>query len=178
MPTPSLVIARPTVEMAASYFQFVDELRAHGDRVWESMFPAAGEDAREFVARLLRAETFAEPPLGMRTTYWAMSSGTVVGRGVLRHELTEELAEFGGQISYEVRPSYRGQGVATELLRQILQTEEARRLGRLLVTCAPTNVASNKTIQANGGRLEKTCFVERVKRDTNYYWIDVSVSQG
>ncbi len=174
MQTPSLVLATPTVEAAVSYLELIDEMRTHGDRIWETMVPAPGEDAKAFVAQLVRAETAAPPPTVTKTTYWATMSGAVVGRGVLRHSLTHELAEFGGHISYEVRPSYRRQGVATEMLRQLLLTDKARAIGKLLVTCDPTNVASNKTIRVNGGQLVKTDFVERINRETNYYWIDLS----
>jgi predicted acetyltransferase len=177
-PAPSLVLSRPTIELVGSYLQFIDEMRVHGDSIWEGMAPMAGEGEPEFVARLVRAETSATPPRVTTTTYWATISGTVVGRGALRHELTQDLAEFGGHIGYEVRPSWRRKGVATEMLRQILLTEKAREIGRLLLTCAPTNTASNKTIQANGGRLVKTSFVERIGRDTNYYWIDLPSGGG
>jgi predicted acetyltransferase len=167
-----LVLSKPTVELAPSYLAFLDELRLNGDRVWESMLPLAGEDAAGFIGRLARAETTALPPLVPTTTYWATLAGTVVGRGALRHVLTEELAEFGGHVSYEVRPSWRRRGVATALLRKILSTKKAREIGTLLITCAPGNAGSNRTIRANGGQLLKTSFVARVNRETNYYRID------
>jgi predicted acetyltransferase len=170
----SLILSRPTVELVASYLEFIDEMRSQGDRIWETWVPTAGEGAPEFVARLVRAETSAVPPSVTTTTYWATISSTVVGRGALRHQLTPDLAEFGGHISYEVRPSYRRKGVATEMLRQILSTAKAKEIGRLLLTCAPTNIASNKTIRANGGRLVRTSFVERINRETTYYQIDLS----
>jgi len=174
----SLIISQPTVELVASYLESIDEMRIHGDRIWESWVPMAGEGTPEFVARLVRAETSAIPPSVTTTTYWATISGTVVGRGALRHELTQDLAEFGGHVSYEVRPSHRRQGIATEMLRQILLTPKAKEIGTLLLTCAPANIASNKTIQANGGRLVKTSFVERIDRDTNYYRVDLSIGHG
>jgi predicted acetyltransferase len=59
------------------------------------------------------------------------------------------------------------------MLKLILQTAKAKEIGRLLLTCAPDNIASNKTIQKNGGVLAKTAFVERVQRQTNYYWIEI-----
>ena len=162
-----------------SYLECIEEMRAHGEHIWEPMVPTANEDAPAFVARLVRAETSVVPPLVTKTTtYWATISGTVVGRGALRHELTQELAEFGGHISYEVRPSYRRKGVATEMLRQILLTAKAREIGTLLLTCAPTNVASDKTIRANGGHLEKTSFVERFQRDTSYYRIELLTTRS
>lgn len=97
----------------------------------------------------------------------------VVGRIALRHRLNANLTEFGGHIGYEVRPTVRRQGIATEMLRLILATQKANEIGRLLLTCSPTNAASNKTIVANGGVLERTIWVKRVKRDTNLYWIDL-----
>jgi predicted acetyltransferase len=173
-----LILTKPSVDWVASYLAFIDEMRIQGDHIWEGMVPTAGEDAPGFVARLTRAETSVVPPLTtMTTTYWATISGTVVGRGALRHELTPDLAEFGGHISYEVRPSYRRKGVATEMLRQILSTEKAKEIGTLLLTCSPVNLASNETILANGGHLVKTGFVERIARDTNYYRIDLPIDR-
>jgi hypothetical protein len=40
-----------------------------------------------------------------------------------------------------------------------------------LLTCAPDNIASNKTILANGGILSKTAFVEKWQRDTNSLYV-------
>ncbi|MHB8418772.1 MAG: GNAT family N-acetyltransferase [Myxococcales bacterium] len=168
-----LIVARPAIDLLASYLQFIEELRLQGDRVWDSMVPLAGEDGAAFVSRLAGAETAAVPPSVATTTYWATIAGTVVGRGALRHVLTQELAEFGGHVSYEVRPSYRRRGVATELLRQILSTAEAQEIGTLLLTCAPTNIGSNRAIRANGGQLVKTSFVARVNRETSYYRIEL-----
>jgi predicted acetyltransferase len=95
----------------------------------------------------------------------------VVGRIALRHDLNANLKEFGGHIGYEVRPSCRKKGFAKEMLKQLLQTPKALEIRSLLLTCAPTNLASNKTILANGGILTKTAFVEKWKRETNYYLI-------
>jgi predicted acetyltransferase len=59
------------------------------------------------------------------------------------------------------------------MLRRVLALPKARDIGRLLLTCAPDNVASNRTILACGGVLERTIFVERIARATNLYWITV-----
>lgn len=175
--TEGLTLSKPAVELLASYLGFIDEQRSHGETVWATMVPASGEDAPEFIQRLRRAETAILPPLVTpTTTYWATISTIVVGRAALRHALTPELAEFGGHISYEVRPSYRRQGIATELLRQLLQTPKAKEIGTLLLTCDPANIGSNRTIRANRGQLLKTVFVERIQRDTNSYQIELATS--
>ena len=98
----------------------------------------------------------------------------LLGRIALRHFLNDNLKEFGGNIGYEVRPSARRKGIATEMLRLLLLTPKAKEIGRVLLTCAPDNIGSNRTIVSNGGILEKTVFVQKWNRDTNYYWIVIA----
>lgn len=167
-------LERPSSELVVSYLHFIEEMRANGDKVWEGMIPKADETHKAFVKRLLLAGTHPEPGLVPDSTYWATDDGQVVGRIALRHELNDNLKEFGGHIGYEVRPSSRRRGLAKEMLRLILQTPKALSIGEVLLTCAPDNVASIKTIAANGGVLERTAFVEKWQRQTNYYWIDLS----
>jgi predicted acetyltransferase len=166
-------LARPEMSLAPSYFSFVDEMAAHGEKVWEGFLPSAGESVEQFIARIIISETSPRPGLVPESTYWGVRGGQVVGRISLRHVLNENLAEFGGHIGYEVRPSVRRQGVATSLLKQILETPKAREIGRLLLTCAPDNAASIKTILNNGGVFEKSAYVEKWKRQTQYYWIEL-----
>jgi predicted acetyltransferase len=86
---------------------------------------------------------------------------------VLRHELTEELADVGGHIGYHIIAPWRGQGHATRMLTDGLG--KARRLGlsRVLLTCAPDNVASRRVIIANGGQPDGS------RRGEDRFWIDL-----
>lgn len=148
-------------------------MRAGGETLWPGWEPGDGESDDAFVARLVGAADIAGPDVVAQTIFWAVEGNVVVGRIALRHRLTAALEEFGGHVGYEVRPSHRRRGVGREMLRLLLQTEKAREIGHLLLTCAPDNVGSNKTIVANGGVLSHTVFVERVQRLTNSYWIDL-----
>jgi predicted acetyltransferase len=166
-------LTRPAFALVPSYLDFLDEVAAHGERVWPSR-PEPAEAPEAFVARLLQAEVAPDPPHLPQTTYWATMGESVAGHIGLRHGLNAELAELGGHIGYTVRPSHRGRGLAKEMLRQVLRTSKAQEIGRLLLTCAPDNAASNRTIRANGGVLERTIFVERIGRETNLYWITLT----
>jgi predicted acetyltransferase len=169
----TLNLTRPAFALVPSYLDFLNEVAAHGERVWPAR-PEPAETPDAFVARLLRAEVAPDPPQVPQTTYWARMGEAVVGHIGLRHGLNAELAELGGHIGYTVRPSRRGQGLAKEMLRQVLRTPKAQEIGRLLLTCAPDNAASNRTIRANGGVLERTIFVERIGRESNLYWITLA----
>lgn len=88
----------------------------------------------------------------------------------LRHHIDHPiLGTWGGHTGYSVRPSERGKGYATQMLR--LNMEKAKEMGlqKLLVTCNEKNPASEKVILKCGGVYESTLPVKesRIKR----YWI-------
>lgn len=169
-----LDLARPRLDLVDSYLDFIQEMRDHREKIWEGFVPNSGESNSDFVQRILKSEHRPAISLVPETTYWAVVGPLVVGRIALRHHLNPKLEEFGGHIGYEVRPSSRRKGYAKEMLQKILRTDKAREIGELLLTCAPDNLASNKTILANGGVLVRTAYVEKWKRDTNYYRIDLT----
>jgi predicted acetyltransferase len=100
------------------------------------------------------------------------SDNRIVGVIDLRHHIKHPILEtWGGHCGFSVRPSERGKGYAKEMLR--LNIENAKILGieKLLITCDVENIASEKTILANGGVYEETIEVDgcEIKR----YWINV-----
>ena len=99
------------------------------------------------------------------SSFWLMADGVPVGKGNLRHRLTDALREAGGHIGYGIASNQRGKGYGKELLRLLLA--EARRMGiteEILVTVNPGNIASRKVAEANGGQLR------RETEEHVYYW--------
>lgn len=88
----------------------------------------------------------------------------------LRHRIdTPILSSWGGHIGFSVRPSERRRGYAKEMLRQLLSVCRARGMGSVLVTCGSENIASERTITANGGVFDSEITVDgrKIKR----FWI-------
>lgn len=96
--------------------------------------------------------------------------GRIVGRVSIRHELNDYLAERGGHIGYGIRPEFRGQGYATQILLNALHVVRELGVQKVLVTCNDSNTASSIVIEKCGGVLENIIEAEdgeRVRR----YWI-------
>ena len=99
----------------------------------------------------------------------AENDGNLVGRTSIRHEIIDFLLSVGGHIGYGVRPSYRRQGFATEILRQSLTFMHGLGVTKVLVTCDEDNLGSIRVIESQGGILEnKVEFEGTLKRR---YWI-------
>lgn len=99
-----------------------------------------------------------------------LTDDSVVGIIDLRHHIDHPiLGVWGGHIGYSIRPSERGKGYAPQMLAQCVRKAGERGMERVLVTCSPWNIASEKTIQKCGGVFEKDVTVdgEAIRR----YWI-------
>ncbi|WP_196884719.1 GNAT family N-acetyltransferase [Arthrobacter sp. CAN_A214] len=98
--------------------------------------------------------------------------GNLVGRVSIRHSLNPFLRTVGGHIGYAVRPRFRRQGYAHQILT--LSLVQARELGisRVLLTCDADNIASRTTIEKCGGALEASPLAGSDVPGKLRYWID------
>ena len=148
-----LKLVEPTKEYEAQVMAYRAAFLQSGD----SLDGCAGLEETESYADWLDFEgRFAKKNYVPSTVCLAVreEDDKVVGIIDLRHELTDFLLRYGGNIGYSVLPSERGKGYAGQMLRLML--EKARELGleRVLVTCDKDNIASAKSILRSGGVLE------------------------
>lgn len=97
--------------------------------------------------------------------------GVIVGRTSIRHSLNEFLFNYAGHIGYGVRPKFRRQGVATEILKQSLKIIRAVGVSEILMTCDDDNLGSATVIESQGGRLENRIDFDGVLK--RRYWISL-----
>ena len=169
--TPSLAYKEAMLEAAG-------EMHACGE--WDITPEALEARFATLIQELAAARDPATAPEGVLPylDYWLIENTTWVGLLTLRPKITAELMRSGGHIGYVIRPSRRGQGYGTSLLR--LGLEQARALGlrRVLLTCADTNLGSRKIIEANGGQLEDVIQVEANRPPVRRYWITLTPVDG
>ncbi len=100
----------------------------------------------------------------------------IVGTVNVRWDLNEAMLRFGGHIGYGIRPSERRKGY--NKINLYLALKEAKKIGldHVMIDCAVSNIASDKTIQALGGTLGR-CEKDPTDGElTNVYWINVEES--
>ena len=118
----------------------------------------ADDEAFRAFAASVRAEALEEAPrpegFVPATELWWVEGDDFLGRIAIRHRLTPRLLEMGGHIGYDVRPSARRRGHATEMLRQALGVARDLGIERALITCDVDNIGSRTVIERNGGILE------------------------
>jgi predicted acetyltransferase len=137
----------------------LDAARVHKEVMelddWQFLLSNYVQD-EEFCAYLDRVAALKSPesvPVGMVTSTFlvAVVDGKIAGRLSIRHELNDFLALVGGHIGYGVAPEFRGQGVATYMLKYGLEFMKARGEERIFISCHSDNAASRKIIEKCGG---------------------------
>ncbi len=152
-----LRLVRPSERYRETFLHGLGEFRAEGLPWWTGGdFASIEQDFGTFVKKKRedsrrRADGFV-PALHL----WAIVDGRFAGRISIRRELTPALRVEGGHIGYDTVPTFRGLGIATEMLRKALPIARKLGLGEVLLTCNDTNAASIRVIEANGGVLVAT----------------------
>lgn len=171
-----LTLLTPSLLHKESFIEGYKELSNHYDQTsWTHLRqPEAHSFQKEFSAyldQLLASQHAKSSGQIPSTVYWGMVGVVVVGRITLRHGLDSFLETIGGQVGYIVRPSWRGRGAATEMLRLLLETREAKKLPSILLTCDEDNFLSEKVILNNGGVYENTTLLTGEHKNKKRFWI-------
>lgn len=101
--------------------------------------------------------------------------GKIVGAIGLRWKEVPVLVNYGGFIGYSVRPTERGKGYATEILKLGLHKfkEIDNKRKRVLITCKDFNIASKKVIEKNNGVYESSYYNKEEGYTYLKYWIEI-----
>ena len=178
-----LKLVEATPEYAEQLWQFRSEVFEHdpddGNRFAGCMSIESASFAEEWIKMCQLRKSAATCKQGgvdvPSTTYFAVrkSDNKLVGVIDLRHHINHPiLGTWGGHCGYTVRPSERGKGYAKEMLRLNIQNAKALGINKLLITCYPSNKASEKVIRANGGVYEKTVDVDGIR--IQRFWIEIA----
>lgn len=104
------------------------------------------------------------------------SDNKIVGTINIRYTLNEYLRKIAGHIGYGIRPSERKKGIAKIQLYLALKESLKVNLNKVMISCEQNNIASEKTILAFGGILERIEYDEPRDRYLKVHMLDVKES--
>ena len=81
--------------------------------------------------------------------------------------------KYGGFIGYSIRPSERGKGYATQMLKLALKEFKKKKKEKVLITCKDFNTSSKRVIEKNGGIYEDSYYNEEDEYTYLRYWISL-----
>lgn len=180
----AILLGRPCIEVFDSYIQALQEGFFRGNQN-----PATPEDIqeilqnpKEFIESLCACKTEEEVTPSGKLVHmvpyeilWLHAGNTFIGEVSFRFELSPLLEDFGGHIGYGIRPSFQRRGMGCLALEMICERARSRGMDRLLVTCSPDNIASERIILANGGLYEDTRDNSHWGYDTvKRFWIELT----
>ncbi len=174
---PELVL--PTTTVRESFLEAMDEFVAEGAEfsqtaAWIEFNAPRWRDpgAFEVFVEAVKADALLEtarPDWHVPcTTLWWVDGEDYLGRIAIRHELNDFLLDVGGHIGYDVRPTHRREGHATQMLLRSRPWALALGIDPALLTCDDDNVGSVRVIEAAGGVLED------VRGTKRRYWVPTS----
>ncbi|WP_296880452.1 GNAT family N-acetyltransferase [Thomasclavelia sp.] len=105
------------------------------------------------------------------TTYFYLEGDKIIGTINIRHCLNDFLLKQGGHIGYSILPSMRKKGYATAMLKEAIAFCKKWDIYPILITCNKENIASRKTIEKCGGKLENEYFNQTTKETRLRFWI-------
>ena len=167
-------LVSPSEKYRESFLRALREFQNEGLPWWVGgALDTAEHDFGAFVAMRLADASRRTATLVPKTHLWAIAEAQFVGRIAIHHELDDALRVKGGHIGYDTVPSFRGRGIATEMLRQALPVARELGLDDVLLTCDETNEASIRVIERNGGKLRETRALAPDRPLKRYYWISL-----
>ena len=171
-----MYLTLPLAALKDAFYKMAFDYKEYGERRYFKDIIEEGFDYDAYLARLRRniLGVNLEERMVPYTTYWLIDENrdAIYGVSRLRHKLNQISFKEGGHIGYDVPPSRRNAGNATELLRLTIIKAKDMGIARALLTCDADNAASARVIIKNGGLFENQVVSDFTGRIVNRYWIE------
>ena len=171
-----LELITPRTDLSTEFIQFMEEFQRHDEYRYDQELLLARKDFNEYVNGLINASKGIDlaPGYVAQTTFWTLQDNrTIIGTIRIRHTLTPHLEIEGGHIGYNIRPTFRRQGLGTNQLALGLAKAKNMGLSGVLITCDTDNIGSAKIIINNEGRFINSTISPNTQRPISRYWIQL-----
>ncbi|MGT2772443.1 GNAT family N-acetyltransferase [Streptococcus marimammalium] len=132
------------------------------------------DDYSSFYQKTKQLETLSDKSdWSTMTSYYYFRNQKILAKISCRWELEKgNLSEIGGHIGYVTLSSYRRQGIVTKLLYFAFEKYKERHIYDIFITALEDNIASRRTIEKVGGKLQDIITLGDGKQLARY-WISI-----
>lgn len=173
----SLMLVEPKIEYTTQIEEYRKEFIANSDSMdgtAKLREHEAVDKWLEYIKKIKSKET-CDPNWVPEIQFLCIreSDNRLVGMINIRPEMNDECLKYYGNMGYSIRRSERRKGYAKEQLSLALKLCSQMGMDKVLITCDKENIASSKTIIANGGVLENEIFDPSDNSAVQRYWISI-----
>jgi predicted acetyltransferase len=169
-------LIEPSHEYYESFKKMSDDYKQEGSVRYQFENPLSHELFIKYI-HTVEAGKYIDATVGdlmPQWMYWMIDDRKeILGVSRFRPILNQKLMKEGGNIGYDVPPSKRKKGYATQLLALTLDIARSAGLERVLVTCDKDNSASKRVIEKNDGIFESETISDVTGKEVLRFWIEL-----
>jgi len=163
----------PIAEDKGALQDYVMEHYENGEYSLSAGLELENTEYSEWLSRIQINLTDGNDEWGRSILLLCINDEKIIGLLSIRYELSDELSDKYGDIGYGVRPSERGKGYATEMLKHGLEICRDHGMRSVTLGCYKDNEASAAVIRKCGGNLIVECDNYEKGRMSQYYLIEI-----
>lgn len=172
-----LRLIEPSKNCKKQFEEMVNDFKKNGEKEYYDMYKNSLNDFDKYVDDLTDCSKGINLPEGWsrQCTFWLTDSeNKVLGNLRIRPDLDNDFVKkIGGNIGYDISPSFRKKGYGNIILRLALEKVKSMGLSKVLITCLTDNYASSRVIEKNGGVFESEYFYKNENETYKRYWIEL-----
>lgn len=170
-------LVRPAIEFKESYLDALKEYHAEG-RYFHQDIDTLTHDFEGFIKELRTEKGYPHQPYQdwvepvPETVVWLVKDDQYIGTVDIRHRLNWHLEKWGGHVHFNIRPSMRGMGFGTKILKKAMPIINYMGIDKALITLTPADKAAIAIVEKCGGEFEDETPATDKFPAMRRYWLD------
>lgn len=170
-------LIRPAVEFKDSYLEALAEFHKEGRYLYQDI-PTLYNGFEDFIDTLNTERGYPHQPYQdwvepvPETVVWLVKDDQYIGTVDIRHRLNWHLGKWGGHVHFNIRPSLRGIGFGSKILKKAIPIINYIGIDKALITVKPHDEAAIKVIEGCRGEFEDETTATDKFPAMRRYWLN------
>lgn len=166
-------LVQPSIGHEKQYEDMMDEWEEYGGRLNPGALRRYSFSQKRKVAYKEWLKWIDDDRNAGQELFFLTNDKIILGAVSIRPKKNAQDIGLDGHIGFGIRPSERNKGYATKILWMALSIIKNYGIDQAIITCDKENIGSSKTIQNNGGILEKEVVDEKTGNIVQVYYIQL-----